>query len=145
MIDEPTALRESAKRWLARRTTRVALVLVVVVVALLLWPLIAYLTGDARARAIRAETSSCGLGARYDWSTLRAEGTRPGPLGGIEYLYVVQLAKMVGGRPELRYFLTDDEDVPAVGTEDMDPVWLQACAHSHPNPGPSAAIGSGPP
>jgi hypothetical protein len=145
MTDQPTASPEFARRWLARRTTRVALVLVVVVVALLLWPIFAYVTGDARARAIRAETSRCGLGARYDWSTLRADGTRPGPLGGIEYLYVVKLAKTVAGRTVLRYFLTDDEDAPAVGTEDMDPVWLQACAHSHPDPGPSAAIGPGPP
>jgi len=145
MPQEPTASTESAQRWTARRPSRVVLLLVAAVaVGLLLWPVIAYLTGDTRARAIRDETSSCGLGARYDWATLRAEGTRPGALGGTEYLYVVALANTIGGPTQLRHFLTDDEDPPVVGTEDMDPVWLQACAESHPDPFPSAATGSGP-
>ena len=146
MTEQPTGAAEPTQRWMTRRTSRVALALVAVgTVGLLLWPLVAYLTGDTRARAIREETSSCGLGARYDWSTLRPEGTRPGALGGTECLYVVALASTTGGPTQLRHFVTDDEDPPAVGTKDMDPVWLQACAESHPDTFPTAATGSGPP
>jgi hypothetical protein len=146
MTDQPTASPKSARWWTSRRASRLGLVLVAVLaVGLLLWPLMAYLTGDARAQAIRDETSSCGLGARYDWSTLRGDGTRPGALGGTEYLYVVALADTTGGPTQFRHFLTDDDDPPAVGTEDMDPVWLHACAESHPDPFPSASVGSGAP
>jgi hypothetical protein len=140
----PSPLAEPTRQEPPRRPRRAALIAVAgVAVAVLVWALVAHLTGDSRARAIQGQASSCGLGARYDWSTLKAEGARRGALGGTEYLYVVALASNAGGPAQLRHFVTDAEDPPVVGTEDMDPVWLHACAASHPVPYPSAAIAPG--